>query len=383
MAARTEIAAAAAAAAILAAAPAAAEPDRWPITEHQFAFGLYDQIGTGFQSQAGDIGEPGSEDAVIFQPQARFAIDQSDTIRHDVTLSLDVISAASPDAIDAVSQASRWQEALGVGVETTFELGDDDQLAVRSTIAREENLLSAAVGATARREFADDNFTAALSVDAVVDVFDDYRRDGRTIDDVVYRRTGSANLSVGQVLSPTTMAWASYGLTYQSGQLATPHNTAPIDFGGRYKERLPDRRWRHALGVKIARRLPAQQLTVRGGYRFYHDSFDINAHTADVELYRDLGEHVRARVSYRLHHQSAARFFAESFPRNMEVDEPRTSDSDLDELWANEVGLKLLFELGVLHRKLSGVTADLSYTRYVRTNGLAVDVGAAGYTARF
>lgn len=386
MAARTDIRATAALVGIAiaaAASPVRAEPDRWPITEHQFSFGLYDQLGTGFQSQAGEIGEAGSEDAVIFQPQMRFALEQSEAIRHEINLSLDVITAASPDAIDAVSQASKWQEAVVVGVETTVDRNADDQLAVRAAIAREENLLSAAAGVTGRREFADDNTTVSLSLDGVFDIFDDYRRDGRTIDVRVYRRTGSANLSVGQILSPTTIAWATYGLTYQSGQLATPHNTAPIDLGGRYKERMPDHRWRHAIGVKVAQRLPAQQLTIRAGYRFYRDSFAINAHTADVEVYRDLGERVRARVSYRVHHQSAARFYAESFPRNMEVDEPRTSDSDLDELWAHEVGARLLFELGGLHPKLSGITADVSYDRYVRTNGLAVDVAAAGYTIVF
>jgi hypothetical protein len=367
----------------LAASPAAADPDGSPVTEHQLSFGLYDQSGTGFQSQAGEIGEAGSEDAVIFQPLVRFAVDQSELISHEINLGLDVITAASPDAIDAVSQASKWQEALSVAVETTFAVSTDDQLGLRAAVAREENLLSTALGVSARRELADDNAAISVSIDGVFDAFDDYRRDGRTIDERAYRTTTAANLSLSQVLSPTTVAWATYGLTVQSGQLATPHNTAPIDLGGRYKERFPDRRWRHAFGLRIAQRLPALRLTARGGYRFYRDSFDVNAHTADVELHRDLGDHAVARISYRLHRQSAASFFSESFPRNMEVDEPRTSDSDLDQLWAHEAGARLALGLGALHPGLSGITADLSLFRYVRSNGLAVSYGAAGYTVVF
>jgi len=379
VAARTEIAVALLAIGV--AAPVAAEPDeRWPVLEHQFAFTLYDQLGLGFQSQAGEPSGPGSEDAVIFQPQARVALAQSEAIRHDITVGVDVITAASPDAVDVVSQASLWQEALSIEVDTTIDLGDDDQLAVRGVVAREENLLAIAAGLGYRRELADDNTTLAARVDAIYDAFDDYRRDGRTIDDLASRRTLSTSASVGQLLSPTTIAWASYSLTYQRGQLATPHNTAPIDFGGRYKERFPESRWRNALAAKIAQRLPAAEITLRAGYRYYRDNFAIRGHTADLELYRDLGESVLARISYRYHRQSAARFFGETFARNMALDEPRTADSDLDRFSANEVGARVFVSLGALHEKLAGVTVDAAYRRYVRTNGLAVDVFSTGYT---
>src|SRR5258708_30312521 len=60
----------------------------------------FDQRGHGYQSQAGPRLGPGSERTTILEPQLEIDATQGDRLKHRFWVPVDVITAASPDAID-------------------------------------------------------------------------------------------------------------------------------------------------------------------------------------------------------------------------------------------------------------------------------------------
>src|SRR5262249_27623931 len=76
---------------------------------------LFVQFGHGFQPRAGPPAGPGSERTTIWEPMFRLVITDG-RWTHDASLSVDVVSAASPDALDAISTASAVNEAATLDV---------------------------------------------------------------------------------------------------------------------------------------------------------------------------------------------------------------------------------------------------------------------------
>ena len=71
----------------------------------------FDQFGHGYQAQGGPTPtSPGSERLTVFEPQAEVVISQGDRITHRLWIPVDVVTNASPDAIDVMSSASRHVE---------------------------------------------------------------------------------------------------------------------------------------------------------------------------------------------------------------------------------------------------------------------------------
>jgi len=116
---------------------------------------------------------------------------------------------------------------------------------------------------------------------------------------------------------------------------------------------------------------------LRASYRYYWDSFELRADTVELELHQYLAPRLIARGSYRYYSQTGVDFFGTAFPVNLDLRRPRTSDSDLAPLHANEFGLKLLW----LARGKS--TLDVSYFHYQRDNGLFANIISFGYGGGF
>ena len=84
----------------------------WTIEDVQLRTSYLSQSGKGFQSEAGPQRGPGSERTTIWEPYALIRIRQNDHIVHEITVPADFVTAASPDALDAISSASRRNESL-------------------------------------------------------------------------------------------------------------------------------------------------------------------------------------------------------------------------------------------------------------------------------
>jgi Protein of unknown function (DUF3570) len=372
-------------AALLVAAGAHAEPsdqailgptsEGAQIDELRLRMTSFSQAGHGYQSVAGPLSGPGSERALILQPMALIGIRQSPRIHHEVVVPVDIVSAASVNAIDVLTHASGVNEAMGIDVTSRFEVSHEDQLVSRLAWHEEEPFGSGAFGLGYTRALADDNATLGISGQATFDRFDYLKRDGSR-HGRRNRTTLNGNLSLSQLLSPTTVFDASYGLTFQQGMLQTTYDSVPLASGNaRAAEIFPHSRTRHAVQARLAQHLPASHTTLRAAYRYYSDTFQLKAHSAEFELHQYLGPRFIARGSYRYYTQTGVDFFSTAFA--FEGALPRTSDSDLAPFQAQELGLKLLW----LARGQS--TLDLSYSHYWRTNDLFANIISFGYGARF
>ena len=347
------------------------------IDEFRLRLTSYFQDGHGYQSLAGPLSGPGSERALILQPMALIGIRQSQRIHHEVVVPIDIVSAASVNAVDILSHASAVNEAIGVEVTSRFDLSHEDQLVSRFAWHEEEPFGSGAFSLGLTHALADDNAVLGLSGQATFDRFDFLQPNG----DRYGRRnrtTLNGNLSFSQLLSPTSVFDANYGLTFQQGLLQTSYDSVPLIGGmGRANEVFPHHRTRHALQARLAQHVPSTRTTLRVAYRYYWDTFQLSAHTAEFELHQYLAPRLIARGSLRYYTQTGVDFFAFAFPADIGRGLPRTSDSDLAPFHAQEFGLKLLW----LARGQS--TLDVSYFHYSRDNDLHADIVSFGYGDRF
>lgn len=355
----------------------------WQMERFEARFAFFYQDGRGLQSQASeDRRGPGSEEILVYQPILYTRVRQDRGTVHELILPVDIITAASPDALDAVSTASQDNESFTLEGRHHVSTDEDTTFTLRWQGHVEETLRSGGGGLGLTRELADDNAVLTTSFDIIFDYLDPVQPNGYD-PKAVGRLTGTLNLSLSQLLSPTTVAEIAYGFTAQTGQLATTWNSTPIaDFGGRIGERFPRNRLRHAFRFSLRQAIPESHTFLDASYRFYVDDIGILAHTAQLQLTQYiLPTELWARASYRLHTQTAASFWTDLWARDANPDAPRTSDSDLSAFTAHEVGgsLRWFYDSGDTFTALTTSWLELSYAHYERTNGLHMDVVSLGW----
>jgi hypothetical protein len=353
----------------------------WEMDRFAMRLGFFQQTGRGYQSQAGPSRwGPGSEEALILNPVMYARIVQPDGVTHDVYLPVDIVTAASPDALDALTSASRDTETVDLDIYTRVPTSDDSAVTLHWGGHVEEQFRSVYLGTAVNYEMADDNAVLTLSFDGILDILDPVQPNGWDpgLDE---RFTGSLNVSLSQLLSPTTVVIGSYGATGQFGTIGTTWNSVPYEGGDRIPDLLPNHRLRHALALQLRQAIPDSRTFFMGSYRFYADDFGLFGHTIDAQVTQYLLPELSLRASSRFHTQTAVSFYTELLPITPSIDDTyRTSDSDLSAFDAHEVGATLRWYWD----PRGAVTAhssyfELSYFHYERTNGLTANVASLGW----
>jgi hypothetical protein len=363
-------------------------PPVYQIESVRVRYTHYVQTGIGYQSAAGPAGAPGSEAATIEQPQAEVVARLGDRLTQRVWVPVDVITAASPDhsrygkpldaPVDAVSTASRVNSAESLETSSTYRWSRTTDVSFRAGIHIEEPFESWSFGMGYSRSLAEDNAVIAASVNQVVDWFDRFALDG-TRHSRASRSTTNVNLSLTQLLSPTTVAAFSYGGTVQEGTLTNTWNSVLLSDGTRGDERMPRVRQRHALAARLAQWLPWQG-ALKLYYRAYLDDWGIGAHTVESDLAQRILPFLHVQAVYRFHHQSATRYFTTSGdPMGTGY---RTADSDLAGFRAQTIGGAISFDLPMI-RWMQDLHADIGYEHYFRSNQLTVDITTCALGLRF
>ena len=354
------------------------EPARpFTIESARLRYTFFDQSGHGYQSLAGAGPRgPGSEQLSVSEPQVEIVAHQGDRITHRIWAPVDIVSAASPDAVDAISRASRYQEAGGIDVASTFKVDRENEVGTRFAVHLEENYRSWTMGLAYARHMAEDNSVFQASLNQTFDWFDAYLLGGANRGRQG-RSTTNANVGFTQILSPTTVGNVNYGLTVQTGELSNTWNTVPLVDGTHGAELLPHRRVRHALVGRIVQALP-WNASLKVSYRFYIDSWGAVGNTLELFLYQRFTRWLYARATYRAHFQRGVDFYTELSAFNTA---PRTADSDLADFTGQTVGGKLALELPM--RRIRTLNIDFAYERYFRTNDLRVSIYSASVGTTF
>jgi len=351
---------------------ARAQADDWTFERFGYRFGLFEQDGRGIQSRAGvDTMGPGRESIWVFQNILDFQVRQDRNAVHNVTIPVDVVSAASTDALDAVSTASRETEAGTLDVLSSVRDGPHTTYQVRLRPHFEEHWLSFGAGGAVVHSFAEDNATFAAGFELRMDAFQKIGPAGHYTGDYDGSRVAATvYTSISQLLSPTTIVSAGYSLTGQFGVLETTYNSIPYGQGSRLGELLPRTRARHALSGELRQAIMETHTFLSAEYRFYADDFGAWAHTARGVVTQELGD-LWIRAHYRFHYQDAVDFWTPWLPADFETWRPRTADSDLATFHAQEISasVRWFFERrGALTFRSSFL--QIGYLYYWRSNGL-------------
>jgi len=349
------------------------ESDALEITSIAMRLTAYSQEGLGFQSKAGPVQGPGSERLTVFEPQLEVRAKQGDRITHRVWVPVDIVTSASANAIDrgatpdVITNASQHNEAGSIDWTMQYKAGDTTTVTLRSGAHLEEEFRSWLVGASVSQGFFEQNTVITLGLLSSLDWFDNFELDGSR-NGIKRRSTVTGSVGVTQVLSPSTLASLSYGITTQAGELGNTWNIVPIQGDTVDHEIMPASRLRHAIVARVAQALPWSAV-LKGYYRFYADDWAIVGHTFEVQLLQHIGKSLYAGFGWRHHTQTGARFFTTLADPSMA---PRTADSDLQALDSDSFTGRLGIDIprgrdGTLH-------FDIAYERYFRTNDLSSNV---------
>jgi hypothetical protein len=146
--------------------------------------------------------------------------------------------------------------------------------------------------------------------------------------------------SLTQLLTPTLMASAGLGASYQSGRLSSPYRRAWVRTS-LFPESLPEQRFRFTgyggLSWALASGLG---LHVRQGV--YVDSWGVQALAPEASLAAELGARGLLSVRYRFYRQWPATFYS---PRYEDLVDVRSSDVRLGALREHQPGVRLAWTL--------------------------------------
>lgn len=161
-------------------------------------------------------------------------------------------------------------------------------------------------------------------------------------------------LGVTQVLNPVTLANLSLTVGRTDGYLSDPYKVVELN-GYLVPEQRPDTKDKVILYGSLLRYFELLRGSLEGSYRYYSDSFGIDAHTASLAWYQKIGDHWVVRPIVRYYMQSEADFYGVRFTGSPDE---YSSDYRLSEMDSFGGGVKLIWTPN------SRVSFDISYERY-------------------
>ncbi len=187
------------------------------------------------------------------------------------------------------------------------------------------------------------------------------------------RDSYSASFSFSQIVNRRLQLALLMDLIYQQGLLATDYQRVYFTDNSERIENLPDHRLKIPLGMRINYFLD-DRFIIRAYYRYYHDDWGINGHTASVELPIKLNAFISLSPFYRYYQQTSAQYFA-PFASHLPTETFYTSDYDLSNLISHFFGTGIRFapEKGILNIK-HWTTLEIRYGHYIRSTGLHSDI---------
>lgn len=261
--------------------------------------------------------------------------------------------AAAPDSTP--SQASRKAETTEVederwafNVDVTKKLGNHSVGGMLS-VSTEGDYQSLGLAARDAVDFNQKNTTllygGAYTYDRV-----DVPHLGSTED----KQTLDAMVGLTQVLTPQTLFTVNLTLSQVSGYMADPYKLVSLN-GEAVPEVRPDDKDKQVLFLAINHMFPELEGSLEASYRFYEDSFGIQANTIELAWYQKLGADFVLRPMLRWYEQSEADFYGTYFEGSPDA---YSSDYRVSALRAMGYGIRLIWTPSPTW------SMDIGYERY-------------------
>jgi hypothetical protein len=274
---------------------------------------------------------------------------------------VDMVSSASIDVITTASPYDEERTQYGVGFE--YLRGKVTYSAAFSN-SNENDYNADTASVTISQDMFGDLTTVSLTFARGWD--DVTRRGDATFRDEVDRRIYGVDVS--QVATKNLVLGLSYETITEEGFLNNPYRQSRfVDpesaLGYAYEaERYPRTRTGNALSLRARWYLP-YRAAIQGDYRFYTDTWDILAHTAEVSYTHPLDEDWTFDVHYRFYTQDAAEFYSDLFPRS-DFQNFLARDKELATMSSHTLGFGVAYELR--SPKLSFLNRSTVNLRYDR-----------------
>ena len=255
---------------------------------------------------------------------------------------VDTISSASVDVLSTASPYSEERQEGAIGVEYLHD----------------KTILSFA----ASKSDEDDFLAQSLSFDIAHDTFGDLTKVslGVSYGDNDVMRNGDENFlekskqyrirtGINQVLTRNLTAGINIEGVIDEGYLNNPYRTVryidqtlPSGFGSQ-AEVYPNTRNSFAVKLSTSYYLP-YRAALFGQYRYFSDSWDIEAHEVELSYRHPFGEHLLLEVKYRTYQQTQANFYSDLFPYR-DAQNFLARDKELSEFDDVTIGIGLTYKI--------------------------------------
>lgn len=226
---------------------------------------------------------------------------------------MDMVSSAS---IDVVSTASPYREERTQGSVAFDMLQGKTQYSLNYTLSDENDYTANSVSLDVSQDLFGDLTTVSFGYSQG---WDEVRRRGdEAFSEDVDRRNFRFGLS--QILTPSLMAGLDYEVITDEGFLNNPYRSVRYldessPKGYAYQaEVYPRTRTSNAVGLTARYYLP-YRAAVHGQYRYYTDTWGIEAHTLALGYTHPWQDRWIFEAGVRAYEQSAADFYSDLFPR--------------------------------------------------------------------
>lgn len=294
--------------------------------------------------------QPGADRVKVLAPALQLQLPLGSRWSTTATLVHDSISGASPAYHSSgLTTLKDVRRAADLAVARYF---DNSTVTLGASVSSEADYFSRSLSLQASLSSDDRNTTWTGGLSASADRIN-------PVNQVVvgeHKRSRQALLGVTQVLGVHDVLQLNLGLTHGRGYFSDPYKV--------FDERPRQRRQR-TLQLRWNHHLPATGSTLRSSWRWYDDSFGVQAHTLGLELVQPLPGGLTLTPLLRLHTQGAASFYvpadpaSEPFPPNPPAGAVySTEDQRLSAFGARTLGLKLAWQVH------ADWTADIKVERY-------------------
>ncbi|MFM2295983.1 MAG: hypothetical protein RLZZ350_2396 [Verrucomicrobiota bacterium] len=281
------------------------------------------------------------------------------------------IAGNTNNASVPITQLHEFREALSLELPITFGA---HTLTPQFSISKESDYDSLGFALNYARELNEKNTTLNLGWSHTSDtVLDEFRRpQDKSSHDFL--------IGVNQLLGAHTVLTVNFTYGTSHGYLNDPYrfsvaaNTLQLDAdnpAGFFEQRPRDRE--KFIGyVGLTHFFKPVNGSLEASYRFFHDTFDVNAHTISLAWYQKLGRQVVVSPSFRYYRQSAAFFYYELLPDGDNRPAYFSPDYRLSQFQSFTYGLSATWNVS------KWFTLDAAYKRYVM-EGLDGVTSASAY----
>lgn len=240
----------------------------------------------------------------------------------------DAISGATPTGApplpgtNAVAMAEMHDHRYAGSISGAFKISNQT-LTPQFSYSKESDYRSLGIALNDALDFNEKNTTVAWGASHTFDQILPNPGEDPSITKPRDKDSTEGLLGISQVLDPSTVFGANLTLGYSDGYLSDPYKRVlfddfppppPGDPYTVFPEKRPDHKFRQVMFLSLQRYFEPLNGAADVSYRFYHDSFGIFAHTAEIQWNQKITRYVMLSPFVRYYTQTAAYFYGTHFP---------------------------------------------------------------------